>query len=495
MRILLIYLEPLDNEPMGLLYIGTVLEKAGHSIKISGIERTNPEQKILKEIYNFKPQVVGLSITSVLTNKAQRIAGIIKQNFPKIVIIAGGPHPTILPEETLKNKNIDICVIGEGELTVVALLEAIANQKKLEGVTGIAFLKEENIFFSKERQFIDNLDELPFVNRELLPKEVIYGRAGYPVGNPCMFVFTTRGCPFKCSFCQPTVNKIFGDKVRRRSPENVIQEIIELKKRYKVHGLWINDDTLLIERNWIEKFCDYLVRERLDILWYANGRFNIIDEGILVKMRDAGCAGLVMTPETGSQRIRNEILNKNVSDEMIIKAYELCEKVGIPFQANIILASPEETEEELGLSLKLIKRIQPHFMNCSYATALPETFLHFRYAREILASEYYKKFEDYDIGKFKKINCVIPERRLREVWNFFEKKYSNTSFSNRARHFWHYPYFRKILYRRWKSLIISRHPKFRHFVFDIFSIIIGSFLYWKDYKIYEHDLSFCKVKN
>lgn len=487
MHILLVYLEPLDNEPMGLMYIGTILKKAGYIVKIIGTDGQDLERQILKEISYFKPEVIGLNITTPFANKAQKIAYIIKNNFPEATIITGGPHPTILPYETLKDKNIDICVIGEGENTAVDLLDAIISYRPLEEVNGIAFLKNGNLIITKQRDYIQDLDRLPFVDRELLPKEVIYGRAGYPLGNPCMLLMTVRGCPYQCSFCQPTPDKIFGKKVRRRSPENVIAEIIELKIKYDIHGLWINDDTFTLDNHWTEKFCNLMLEEKIDILWYANGRINNTNQNTLIKMRDAGCVGLVLTPETGSQRIRNEILDKEVYDGEIVRAYRICHEIGLPAQANIMLASPTETEEDLNLSINLINKIQPHFMNFSYTTALPGTYLYDKYTQEISSSSYYKDYEDYDVSRFKKLDTDVPNSKLWATWNFFGAKYSNTSFSNRARHFFRYPYFRKILYKRWKTLLFSRHPKFRHLLFDLIAIIVGSLVYFKNRRLYERN--------
>jgi len=465
--------------------VGTALKKAGHSVKIVGVEKNEPEKKLLKEISDFKPEIIGLSVLTALSNKAQRTANFIKNNFPKIPIIAGGPHPTILPNETLKNGNIDIGVIGEGELTAVDLMEALSSSRQLEKVKGIAFIKNGELVLTEKREYIENLDDLPFVDRELMPKRVIYGRAGYPSANPLMYLMTVRGCPYQCSFCQPTLGNLFGRKIRRRSPKNVVSEIIELKKKYGINGLWINDDTFMYDRNWLEKFCDLMIEKKLNMLWYSNGRINCVDKDIMIKMADAGCAGLVLTPEAGSVRVRNEILNKNVSDEQIINAYKICHEVGIPAQANIMLGSPTETEEDLELSMALIKKIQPHFMNYSYTTILPGTYLYDRYIKEVSASPYYSNYDDLDMGKLKKIETNIPESKLRAAENLFIHVYSGSAFMNRARHFFEFPYFRKILFKRWKTLIFNRHPNFKHLAFDIGAIILGSFAYFKNREIYK----------
>jgi len=487
MPVLLIYLEVLDNEPMGLLYVGTALKNKGYPIKIVGSPIGNFQKQVLSEVHAFKPRTIGISITTPMVNKAQEIARAIKSQFPEITIIAGGPHPTVLPYDTLKPGNIDICVIGEGDETILDLMESLRSGRPLKEVKGVAFLDNGSLVVTEKRPYIQDLDTLPFVDRQLMPKEVIYGRAGYPLGNPCMFMMTVRGCPYQCSFCQPTVDKIFGPQVRRRSAENVISEIIELKTKYHIHGLWINDDTFTFDKAWAERFCDLMIEHNLDILWYTQGRINNMDEGLLTKMRDAGCAGLVLTPESGSQRIRNEVLNKNVSDEQVIGVYAICHKIGLPAQANIMLGSPTETEEDLALSLSLIKRIQPYFMNFSYTTALPGTYMYEKYGNEIGSSQYYNNYENYDIGVFKKLNMHVTDDKLRSSWDYFKKMYANSSFSNRARHFFREPYFRRILLKRWKTLIFSRHPKFRHIVFDFLAIIFGSFYYFKNKYLYESD--------
>ncbi len=485
MRVLLIYLEVLDNEPIGLMYIGTVLKNEGHSVKIIGMPSRDIKQKLLKEVSDFGPDIVGISIATPMANKAEEVASIIKTNLPALLIVAGGPHPTVLPYETLKSRNIDLCVIGEGEVTTLELVKNIRNPDRLRDVKGIAFLDGDRLVSNEKREYIQDLDTLPFIDRELLPRDVIYGRAGYPLGNPCMLLITVRGCPYQCSFCQPTIDKMFGRRIRRRSPENVIQEIIELKRKYGIHGLCITDDTFSFDDRWTEKFCALMIERKLDILWYANGRLNNINKGILMKMRQAGCAGLVLTPDTGSQRVRNEVLNKGVDDDEIFKAYEVCHRIGLPVQANIMLASPTETEEDLGQSVNLIKRLQPHFMNFSYTTALPGTYLYEKYIDEIIHNGYYKYYADYDIGKFKKLKNSIDDARLISSWNYFKKMYSNASFRNRARHFLRYKYFRKILFKRWKALLFSKHPKFKHLLYDLGAIILGMPLYLKSLKLYK----------
>ncbi|MFQ5964074.1 MAG: B12-binding domain-containing radical SAM protein [Candidatus Scalinduaceae bacterium] len=490
MRILLVYLEPLDNEPMGLLYIGTVLKKEGYAVKLIGLEGKTTEDKVSyvqKEVFGFQPDIVGLSVTTMFAGKAEEVAMGIKKDFPKVTIVAGGPHPTVCPQETLKSKHVDFCIIGEGEISILDLVRNISlNMPSFENVKGIALLDKENKLITTEKgDYINNLDDLPFIDRELLPENVIRGRAGYPLGSPSLLLITVRGCPYNCTFCQPTVDLMFGKKTRKRSPENVVAEIAELKRKYDVNGLWINDDTFSYDYDWTSRFCNLMIQSKLNsILWHANGRINRARKDVLLKMRNAGCVGVVMTFEAGSTRIREEVFCKGLSYDDIINAYNICHEIGLPAQANIMLGSPTETEAELTESVNLIEKVKPHFMNASYTTALPGTYMYDKYASSIASSPYYKTYDDFNVGRIKKTENLISETRLKEVWDYLEKRYSKSSYTNRARHFFQYKYFRKFLYRRWRTLLVSKHPNFKHLCFDIMAILLGSWCYFKNRKSY-----------
>ena len=484
MRVLLIYLDPLNSEPIGLMYIGTVLKKAAHTVKIIGIEKKNSERIFLREFRRFHPDISGISITTPYANKAEYIAKLIRDNFPGVKIIAGGPHPTILPLETLKNKNIDVCVIGEGERTIIEVIDHYAKRGlALEGIKGIAFLENNSLVMTERRGYIEDLDDLPFVDRELVPEEVFLGRAGYPLKNSCVLITTVRGCPYSCTFCQPTVNAMFGKKMRRRTPENVVSEIRQLKERYHIGGLWINDDTFGFDHEWTCAFCELMIKSRMGIFWWANGRINTVRRDVLEKMQKAGCVFLMMTFECGSERVRNEILKKGVSNAQVMNAYNIVHDLGLLARTNVMLGSPTETEKELEETIEMVKTVQPHFVTASYTTPIPGTYMHNDFLSEGLFSGR-QDWEFYDISHFKKNRSDISDTKLKDVYKNIQRGYSGDSFTNRARHFFAVKNFRKILYQRWRSLLISKHPNLKHLFFDIIAIIAGSPNYFINRKRY-----------
>lgn len=482
MKVALIYLQPIDHQPTGLLYIGTVLKQAGHDVSLVGIDYgKGAKNKFVEQLKQINPDVVGVSVSTAFASRADRVAKVVKELFPKIPVIFGGPHSTILPKVVLKNPCVDCVVIGEGEYTMLELVEKFGQNESIKNVNGIAYKEDnDNIVFTKPREYIDNLDELPFIDRKLLGREclsMLLRRAPYPVAYPTALINSVRGCPYNCSFCQPAVRKIFGEKVRRRSPESLIEEIKLLKKHYGIKGLWISDDTFTANKKWASKFCDLMISENLNMTWYANGRINTADRELFTKMRDSGCIGLVMTIESGSDRVRNEVLNKNISHEQIINAYNLCKEIGIPVQTNVMVGSPSETEDDLNESVQLLKQINPEYVQTSYTTVLPGTHMYEKYSHLLKDIDYWEYF---DLAKPKALDCTIPLETLAKVRDYLESNFHRDSTLNRVRLMHTNPYFRKAIFKRWNSMMLNKRPAFRILIklgLEIGQFVIGSIGY------------------
>jgi radical SAM superfamily enzyme YgiQ (UPF0313 family) len=483
MKIMLIYLESLKVMPMGLMYIGTVLKENGNDVKIIGLPGTSKEsgQDIQRELATYMPEVVGISVCTYEVVKSIGVAKAVKEYDSGIKVIAGGPHPSILPTDLLLRSNdIDICVIGEGELTVVGLVNAIEKGADLGKVKGISFRNAEgDPVVTARREFIANLDDLPFIDRGLLPIDILTRRGGYPVGYPNMYVVTSRGCPFQCTFCKPTEDIVFGNKIRRRSVQNVINEVRLLKERYDIGGLWINDDTLFTSKAWLNEFCDQMIREHLQITWAANGRLSpVVTEETLSKMRLAGCVYLVMTFETGSERVRNQILNKAVSNEDVCKYLGIVKRSKIPFQSNIMIGSPTETIDELFESVTMIDAIKPSYMNMSFTTLMPGTYLYEEY-KDQEGYEYLRDDEYIHSGWWARSDgcSKIPKEFKELVYFYFLHKYTNRAPYARFRNFVENSYARSMFFFRLRTLILKKNKNMKHFLYDIYLLGVGMILY------------------
>ena len=354
--------------PLGILYIATWLRKHGIDCDILDLTFLNWgdfRQKLMER----KPDVVGFSIATPIADLAFKIIEKTKVLLPSCKIVVGGPHPTVSPIRTLKNKYIDTVVIGEGEKTMLRLLEQGKDLKK-------------GIFVG---ELIENLDELPF------PEEELIDIKKYLEEVPVINLITSRGCPRNCFFCQPTQRKLFGTKVRRRTPENVITEIKSLVRKYGTeYRFYFLDDCFTFDRKWITKFCD-LVKD-IGIEWRCPTRVDLVDKEVLTKMKMAGCIGIGYGVESGSQKILN-FMRKGITLQQIKKAFKLTHKYGMFAHAFIMVGSPTETKQDLELTNKLIKEIHPDGIQISITTPLIGTGLYsFCKEKDILNI---KSFSDY----------------------------------------------------------------------------------------------------
>ncbi|MFH2058566.1 MAG: radical SAM protein [Pseudomonadota bacterium] len=381
LKVVLVYPNTINREafpPMGIAYLASYLYSFGVQVKIIDLNFEPDMIAYRKKLIASKPDVVGFSFTSPLANSAAKCIEICKTEFPDSIIVAGGPHPSIMPQKTMEKCPVDYVVIGEGELTFHALLKSIVGECCVSEVAGICYRSgNDEIIQTKSRNFIENLDELPQINWGLMPeikKYLHYSDYSLPV-------MTSRGCPGKCSFCQPTVNTLFGRKVRFRSPAKVIQELIDLKNANLIKSFLFQDDTFTLRKSWVREFCKLAEEKELNMKWACNSRVDTITEEMLQDMRKVGLNKIAFGVESGSQRILDEIMQKGTSIKQIINVFDLCRKYHIPANAFIMLGSPNETREDIEATIRLLQRIKPNWVSCTRTVLLPHTYM-FDYANE-----------------------------------------------------------------------------------------------------------------
>ncbi|MBS3097305.1 cobalamin-dependent protein [Candidatus Woesearchaeota archaeon] len=358
--------------PLGLSYLAATLEREGHKVTIIDMEaELLTKEQLEKRIGEIKPAVVGITSTTPIHHKADELFGFIKRIDKNIVTIAGGPHPTSIPNKTLEeNKDIDIVIVGEGEKTVIELADKIEKNEDVSAVDGIFYRKGEEIKKTKPRELIQDLDWLPFPARHLLKQEIyVWGvpKKGIIQVTP---IETTRGCPFKCSFCSQIV--VFGNKIRERSVDNVIEEIKEIRDKYKITHLVFYDDTLGLNRKRTMELCDRIINEKIDITFEGMTRVNCIDEELIIKMKQAGLNRLSFGVESGNQDILNAI-KKGINLQQIRDAYRLVDKHGIETRMSIIFGLPFETKETIKKTIKFMKSLKCYQAYVNIGTPFPGT--------------------------------------------------------------------------------------------------------------------------
>ncbi|MDD5136137.1 MAG: cobalamin-dependent protein, partial [Candidatus Omnitrophica bacterium] len=222
----------------GLCYLSACAKRAGHLTNLIDLRELSGWDDFQKDLKELSPDVVAITMMSVDFDYAVEAAKAAKAALPNVKVVIGGPHPSIMPEELTSNNYIDHIIIGEGETSFVKLLADIEKGAPAEKV-----ITGEH----------PDLNSLPFADRELFrykesPIESFLDR-------PFVTLIAGRGCIYNCSFCQPAERKIFGNKVRRRSVDNIIKELNELRDRYHFQSMMFHDDCLTEDRGWIEKFC------------------------------------------------------------------------------------------------------------------------------------------------------------------------------------------------------------------------------------------------
>ena len=360
--------------------------------------------EIRQAIADFKPDVVGITAKTQNFTSATRVARIVKSLNPDTLVITGGPHATLSTENALTCPDIDIAVRGEGEMTLVELLQAHGAGRPLENIAGTAYRQGDRIIFAPPRTNMPDLDELPFP-AEAAP-EVLRDYEHYPI-EAFEYVFSARGCPYSCTFCESKA--IWTQKTRWRSPENVVQEIKLLQER-GVEYVYFDDDTFGIQNRYIKELCTLMERELPDLRWGCEMTVSVSKEQSLEYMRRAGCITVRVGVESGN----NEMLRKIKKATTIEKAYEavrLYRKKGIEIQTFFMIGFPEETEETLRDTLNAIKNIESDHILLSIFTPYPGSEL-FQVCKELGVVD-----DDFDITYYNHQspeNCftayIAPER-------------------------------------------------------------------------------------
>jgi anaerobic magnesium-protoporphyrin IX monomethyl ester cyclase len=348
MRVLLLSTpHPLEESPLpplSLIYLASVLIQEGIEVKILDFLVTPYHPKKLKrELEEYQPQLVGVTCVTLNYLIARRMLKACKAFNPRIFTVIGGPHVTFALEETLlQSPWIDAIVIGEGERTLVQLVRALEAGKGINHVPGIAFSDGGLVVKTPPQAHIEDLDQLPLPARELLPM------ARYrALGTPCT-VITSRGCPYSCIFCSG--HRMFGPKVRFRSPEPVVDEIEKLQRDFGLAKINIVDDTFTLNHHHAQAVCEEMLRRKLKIKWSVFARVDRINKELAQLMKRAGCEWVLFGIESADEEILKTIRKGTTVDEMR-RAVKIAAEAGINVFNSFILGLPGESRETAQKSL------------------------------------------------------------------------------------------------------------------------------------------------
>ncbi len=369
MAIVLVVPEPKEKftsygPPLGLCYISAYLKMKGFQ-DVKGvdlnIDSTEDLKRLLKDHEN---NIVGIYCATKSFNESIEFAKIAKANGS--IVIMGGPHPTLCPEEILQNENADFVVIGEGEINFYELVTALYENKSFEEIGGIGYKNNQGEMVVKyNNNFINDLDSLPFPDRELFDP--------YKYHSEAMTILATRGCPYACKNCKPALDFICG-KYRIRSVENILTEIKDIIiSKYNYNSLHFVDNDLTVHKKWITEFCNKIIEEELKFTWGCQGGVKTLDKDLMTLMKDAGCTNIGIGIESGSQRVLDEVIHKKINLIDAKNVVDGANEVGIGIHVWFMIGIPLETIEEMIETVKLASSLSVSSIGFSIGTPWPKT--------------------------------------------------------------------------------------------------------------------------
>ncbi len=410
------------GEWLGIEYLSSFLKSKGHEVdllyhpgsgeverRINLIEKLHNligiEEFMLKRAEKFEPDLIAFSSPTNLFPWVKKMAKKLKESL-KVPVIVGGPHAISVPEYVLMQDGIDMVCTGEGEEALLELLNSMEKGEKRTDIKNIWFKVDGKIIRNPVRPLMEDLDSLPFPDKEIFEK--------YGAIKERLYIMTARGCPYLCSYCYTTIwRKVYrngGPFYRRRSVENVIEEIEYHLKRRNYKEIAFYDDIFTLNKAWLEKFAKIYPSE-IGIKFKALVHPEMVDDEVVSLLKKAGCYYVDIGIEAGSERIRKEVLNRKISDESIIKSCEAFKMAGIRVCTLNIFGIPGETIEDMKKTVEMNFRIKPDGAITSIMYPFPETEIYRDCLNKGFIGEEEKRmvFEGY--GSYKEpslINSGIP---------------------------------------------------------------------------------------
>ena len=412
-----------NSAPLGILYIASVLEQEGHIVSVidAAAELLNI-QRTTERVKEFNPDVIGIGSFTVTFETTVKLGHAIKNALPKIPIVLGSYHVTLMPDEAMSHMCFDIGVLGEGEFTMKELVEHYEGKRTLESVDGICYRiaketknnqptttettstsskihlqivgqskpqkleqdytvltdaekkgqeqeKDYILHKTKARAKFKDLDQLPFPARHLLPPNIY---KPIPVDDhafPKFAMVTSRGCPHACAFCQKA-----RSGYRSHSPKYIVDEIEHLVRDYGVKDIAFVDSLFCANKKRVHAICDEIIRRGLQkqVSWTCSSRVEVVDKQLLQKMKDAGCWRTRFGIESGHDDVL-DFISKGINQDMIKRAITAADEVGLRPKAFFMVGHMPDTKERILETIRFAKSIPLHDITVQINTLLPET--------------------------------------------------------------------------------------------------------------------------
>ncbi len=409
------------NPPLGLLYLGGYLRnRTRHEVEVIDAQVEGLDYGALKaRIAAARPDVAGLTAMTFTLIDVLKTVALVKEVSPEIRTVIGGVHAFLYPVETLRQRGVDFVLAGEAEETFARLVDELAGGKRFEAVPGLTYRDGASVRQNPPPSLIADLDALPFPDRTLTP----YRKYSSVVAKrlPITTMFTSRGCPFRCSFCsRPHLGKSF----RARSAINVVDEM-EACARLGIREFLIYDDTFTVNRERVHSVADEIIRRGLDVGWDIRARVDCVDARLLERIKAARCERIHYGIEAGTEKIL-KVLNKGISLAQAKAAVSLTKKLGIQTLAYFMIGAPTETRDDILRTIDFALELDADFVHITILSPFPATEIYARGLKEgLFRSDVWQAFAENPRPGFHPPywNANLSDEELQELLKLAYRKF------------------------------------------------------------------------
>ncbi|MFA5115107.1 MAG: radical SAM protein [Candidatus Omnitrophota bacterium] len=406
----------------GIASIAALLKNNGHQVSLMQVLEIPKKGAIIKNIAASRPDIIAFTSVTSQFSIVKEIAQSIRREFD-LPIICGGIHATLAPDEVIADQNIDIICRGEGEYPMLELVSKLRNNLPCDDIKNLWIKRNGIVKKNGIRLPLDNLDKLSFPYIDFFDIEHMlrseHGR---------FRVITSRSCPFDCSYCcAPALRRLSGDdngRVRRLSVDSVLMQMRSWLAKYPIKSFIIDDDAFTVDQEYVAEFCSKY-KNAIDVPFACNSRPESLSPGLLKILKSAGCELMLVGVESGSEKLRNDVLNRSISNNRLINCFKQIRAAGIKTFSFNMIGLPGETEDEAEETIRLNQEISPDSLQVSMFCFYPGTKLSKSF--KIESQEPYDKIFNYftcsgRVASAPPFTRLTPEKvdyymhKLRSLW-------------------------------------------------------------------------------
>jgi anaerobic magnesium-protoporphyrin IX monomethyl ester cyclase len=408
-----LYVAPFEP-PLGLAYLSAFLKERGYEVKLLDMQGLLMDsEELVRNIAAYGPDLIGITAMTPTVPEALRVAELARSTAPGARIVLGGVHPTLDPASVLTSDHVDFVIRGEGEFAFADLATALSTGLPVDTIEGVSYKADDGrLVINGKSPLIRDLNSLPMSDYEAFPIEryIEHNRHLRSIRGISMIV--SRGCPFQCTFC--AVHETMGRKWRIKSAEQVVSELITLKERHAIEGVWFKDSIFNLDKEWVKEFCRLMIEADTGIQWQSLTRVDLIDEEQIILMKRAGLTQLDLGIETGSPRslIR---LKKGITVERIKEQVRIAKR-HVKVFGFFMIGIPGEEEIDVQQTFELAKDLELDRWTWSIYSPLPGSALYDELVAEGKIEPYRLDFHQVHFTEAYEGVCDIKPERLKALY-------------------------------------------------------------------------------